>query len=211
MSMSSLAGAQPRTSVFTSRGPTTQASYDIVTDAGCSQTLTFSVNSGRTLTVDHATDTVAKETFEPALQVILQQQEGPGCEAVTASTLVEPGEFTFSRQGADAATLTFDDAVVSDPLLGTITLAGTLQFDGTGPTTSTKSQDRFCDPESGVCFIAAGVNRRRAANVTGNVSATVDPLFGEPYTDDYSPSAGTNVFGVLESSTFNSVTRSPNT
>lgn len=199
LSLSSAFAAPTDVNVFVGQGPTTQASYDIVTDAGCVQRLTFSVNSARFLSVDTATRTVTNDVFEPTLQVIVDQLESPGCDLVTLSTLVDLTDDQFTSNGLGSATLTVDDIFLSDPVLGTIVLDANLQWTGTGGATTIPVQERFCD-ESGTCLLTSGSYVRRSANVTGTVTATVTPTFGPTYTDDYSPATGTNVTATLERS-----------
>lgn len=198
--------AKTNVSVFVGTGPSTQASWQIVTDAGCTQQVTFTVSSSRFLTVDTATRTVQKDTFDPGLVVSITQFDSPGCESFTISDFVDVTSSQFRRNGVSSARLDVEDVVLSDPLAGTYVIDAHLRWTGTGRVTVTPSHDRFCDPEAGLCILTAGATQSRAANVTGTVTATIDPPFGPVTVEDYSPSAGTNVVGRLEHFTAVNVT-----
>lgn len=197
--LSSSVSAQTNIQVVTGRGPTTQASWDIVSASGCLQKVTFSVGSFRFLVVDTLSRSVIRETFSSSLQVIVDQLGGPGCELVTLSTLIDNlSAAQFTRTGVQSATLNVEQIVLSDPLIGTYVIDAHLRWTGVGPTVATTVRDRFCDGEA--CFLAAGVIQNRNATVTGTVTATVKPLFGSKFTANYSPSAGTQLTGRLENS-----------
>jgi hypothetical protein len=195
--LSSAVSAQTNIGVFTGRGPTTQASWDIVSAAGCLQNVTFSVNSSRFLIVDTSSRSVIKETSSPSLTVIINQWDGPGCEQVTISDLIDNlSAAQFTRTGVQSATLNVEQIVLSDPLIGKYVIDAHLHWTGVGPTVATPTRDRFCDGES--CVFSNGVDQNRNATVTGTVTATVKPLFGSTFTADYSPSAGTQLTARLE-------------
>lgn len=208
-SFASPALARTNVNVFVGAGPTTQASWDVVSPQGCDQRLSFIVSSARFLSVDTATRTVTKERFEPSLTVIVEQAESPGCELVTLSTLVDdltPAQ--FRRNGLGSAQLRVNDIVLSDPLVGTIVLDANLRLTGTGRVTTTPTRERFCD-EAGVCVLIAGVAQTRQARLTGDVDATVTTTEGGVTFEDYSPAAGENVSATLEQFVNVTITRFP--
>jgi hypothetical protein len=207
-SIAAPAFARTNVSVFVGRGPTTQASWEVVSPQGCTQIITFSVSSARFLTVDTATRTVVRERFEPSLTTIVEQQESAGCSPLTVSTLTELSPAQFQRNGLASARLDVDDIVLSDPDLGTIVLDANLRWTGMGRVTTTPTRERFCD-DSGICTVIVGVAQQRAAHLSGDVDATVTTTEGGVSVEDYSPSASENVSASLERFVTVSVTRSP--
>jgi hypothetical protein len=198
--ISSTVFAQTNIEVFSGRTLNSSASWNIVSAAGCRQSVTFQVLSYRFLVVDTSSHSVIKETVSnPYVDVIIDQFDGPGCEQVTISNLIENlSAAQFTRNGVSSATLNVDQIVLSDPLLGKYVIDAHLRWTGVGTPVTTPTRDRFCEGE--LCVWGTSVNQSRNATVTGTVTATVTPLFGSTFTADYSPSAGTQLTAWLENS-----------
>jgi hypothetical protein len=195
--------------MFTAHVKSVSASWKIVSAAGCSQDVTLQVISDRYLIVDTSRHTIISETLgRPYLHVIIDQWGVPSCETQTISTITDSLSATqFTRAGISSATLDVDQVILSDPSMGKYILNAHLRWTGVGLMGTTTERERFCD--EGACFLVATVDQNRNATMTGTVTATVTPPAGSTYTDDYSPSAGTQVNAWLANTNGISIIQSP--